>query len=335
MKISSIGDLARTLVLQNRSVEIRNDIATLTDELATGQVSDISQHLNGDMSHLADINYRMDRNQGYATGIAEAGLFAQTLQISLENLSNRTGDLASSLTAFGNYGIEVNRTQASMQAESELQAMIGSLNQSVAGRSLLAGTATDQVPLKPAKEFLDALRAEVAGATTADDVIQAAQTWFDDPSGFTATLYQGSDQSLAPRKLGENDEVSLTLRADDPAIREVLMNTTLAALATDPSVGLSDAEQTELLQKTGSNLRQSREELVGLQANVGYVEGRIELAKTENAASTTSLELARDQLIGADQFEVAARLQSVQTQLQALYSVTARTSSLSLVNFLR
>ncbi|SPJ26898.1 flagellin [Falsiruegeria mediterranea] len=335
MNMSSIGDLARTMMFQNRSTELRNEIASLTDELATGRVADVSAHLNGEFSHLADIEHSLERLDSFSTATAEAGLFASTMQRSLENLDKRTGDLAHSLTTIGSFGQDINRTQASAQAQSELGAMIGSLNQSVAGRSLFAGVATDQVPLGSADTLLQEARTAIAGSTTADDVITAARNWFNDPAGFESVIYQGSNQSLAPLSVGKNDEVSLTLRADNPAIREVLLNTTLAALASDGAVGLNDAEQTELFKRTGAGLTKAKDDIIGLRADVGHAEARIDQAEARNSATKSSLEFARNNLIGADPFEVTTRLQSVQLQLQSLYTVTARTSSLNLVNFLR
>ncbi len=335
MSMSSIGDLARTLMFQTRSTEIRTEISKLTDELASGRVADVSEHLNGEFSLLADVERSLKRLDSYSTATAEAGVFATTVQRSLENLDKRTGDLANSLTAIGSFGQDINRNQASLQAESELSAMIGSLNQAVAGRSLFAGVATDQVPLESAGTLLQEIRAVIAGSATANDAITAARDWFNDPAGFETVIYQGSDQSLAPLSVGKNDEVSLTLRADNSTFREVLLNTALAALATDGTVGLNDDEQTELLKKTGAGLTNAKDEIVGLRADVGHAEARIDQAETRNSATKTSLEFARNKLIGADPFEVTTRLQSVQVQLQSLYTVTARTSSLNLVNFLR
>ncbi|SLN63568.1 flagellar hook-associated protein FlgL [Falsiruegeria litorea R37] len=335
MSMSSIGDLARTLMFQNRSTEIRNEISKLTQELASGRVADVSDHLKGDFSHLADVERSLERLGTLSNTAAETGLFATTVQRSLENLDNRTGDLANSLTAIGNFGQDINRTQASNQAKSELGAMIGSLNQAVAGRSLFAGIATDQVPLESSDRLLQEVRTVIAGSATADDAITAARNWFNDPAGFETVIYRGSTQSLAPISVGENNDVTLDLRADNATIRTVLLNTTLAALATDAAVGLSDAEQTDLLKKTGSGLVNARDDIVGLRADVGHAEARIDQAKSRNSATKTSLEFARNKLIGADPFEVTTRLQSVQVQLQSLYTVTARTSSLNLVNFLR
>ena len=66
------------------------------------------------------------------------------------------------------------------------------------------------------------------------------------------------------------------------------------------------------------------------------ISGRPPAALTIRAAAeATALGLAREALIGADPYEAAAALEAAETQLETLYTLTARISRLSLVNFLR
>jgi flagellar hook-associated protein 3 FlgL len=108
----------------------------------------------------------------------------------------------------------------------------------------------------------------------------------------------------------------------------------LAALATDPSRGLDDQTQRELIEASGQGLQSIEVELTGLRADLGFAEARIEESMARNASSRTSLEYARASLLEADPFETATRLDEVQFQLESLYAVTVRTSGLNLVNFL-
>ena len=78
----------------------------------------------------------------------------------------------------------------------------------------------------------------------------------------------------------------------------------------------------------------SQDRLSALRADVGFAEARIEEAQTRNSAARVGLETARNQLLVADPYETAIRLEEAQFQLESLYSVTARTARLSLLNFL-
>jgi flagellar hook-associated protein 3 FlgL len=74
---------------------------------------------------------------------------------------------------------------------------------------------------------------------------------------------------------------------------------------------------------------------VGLRAVVGDAEAAIERARIRNEAELSAAELARARILEADPFRAATDLQSVQNQLESLYTVTSRLSRLSLTSFLR
>jgi flagellar hook-associated protein 3 FlgL len=59
------------------------------------------------------------------------------------------------------------------------------------------------------------------------------------------------------------------------------------------------------------------------------------MAETRGAAEATSLRMAELDLVAADPFEAAARLEEARLQLEQLYIVTARVARLSLVEVLR
>lgn len=335
MAVTSIGDLAHSLVLRTRGAALKRRQDILTAELASGQVSDPAARLGGDLARLTDIDRTLRRLDGFAVTTGEAALFAAAAQAGLERMQDSSTDLATALIQIGPTGLAASRNQAIGQARDELATVIGALNTRAAGRSLFAGTATDTTPLASSDAILSGLRDAVAGAASVTDIVQAATDWFDDPSGFRATIYSGSDDPLAPMPIGNGEAISLSLRADDPAFRAVLRDTALAALAAEPALGLDEDGQSALLRGAGERLLGQQETLTDLRADLGHAEARIEEAIARNSAARTGLEYARGELLSADPYETATRLQEVQMQLESLYSVTVRSANLSLVKFLK
>ncbi|WP_353473529.1 flagellin [Salipiger sp. H15] len=107
-----------------------------------------------------------------------------------------------------------------------------------------------------------------------------------------------------------------------------------AALAADSTLALAPEVQTELLSQAGRELLGDQQGLVELRAGLGAKEARIEEVTTRNSAERSALSMTRVDLVGADSFEAAARYENVRTQLESLYAITARSSQLSLVDFL-
>ncbi|CUK02900.1 flagellar hook-associated protein FlgL [Ruegeria denitrificans] len=335
INLTSIGDLARGMTLRTRSTELRNEIETLSYEMSTGKVQDVSGRLDGDYSHLLDLDRSLSRLDAYQVSTAEAGLFTDAMQLSLTTINESVTELTSSLLSFGTSNQAVSHENASVQARNELDTIISALNTRAGGRSLYSGAATDVSPLPSTDTLLTALEAELSGHTTTADIRQAAEDWFNDPAGFDAVIYQGSGNVLAPMQISENESVRIPITATDPAIKDAIRDTAVAALVSDDTLNLPRDQRTALFTQLGVDLANTQNEMVNLRAQVGSAEARIEQAATRNGAAQTSLEFSRNKLIAADPYETAAQLQTVQFQLESLYSVTVRNANLSLVNFLR
>lgn len=334
MTLTSIGDMAQSLMLRTRSTQIKQSIATLTEEFSTGVTSDISGRLDGDFAYLADIDRNLTRLTGYSVAASEAALFSAGSQAGLARLSDIATGLSGTLISTNLSDFEPVSNNIAMQARTDLDIVISALNGAVGGRSLFGGTATDSVPLADADVLLAELKTVLAGLGTADAIKQAATDWFDDPAGFKAVMYSGSDDSLAPIQVGAGQEVNMWLKADDPDFRDLLRSVALTALTTDADLGLDQGTQNDVLRTTRDALLTNQDRLLGLRADIGFAEARIEEASTRNASARVGLEYAKGALLEADPYETALRLEDVQFQLESLYSVTVRTSRLSLLSFM-
>lgn len=335
MNVTSFGDLAQTLLLRSRTTTLKNSIKTMTDELASGQVSNVSARLGGDFGYLADIDNSLIRLQSYTVAGNEAGLFLSSTQSRLELVQENVSELSDSLMSAVPTNLASVQDQLVAQASGRLETVIATLNGSIAGQSIFAGVSTDAIPLESAETLLNALRTELTGQTTAADVRAAAQAWFDDPAGFKATMYTGSDDPLEPIEVGPGERVSMTVRADDQVFRDVMMNFALTALVSDPTLALGHGVRNDIMLEAGIELLGVQDNLSSLRGAIGFTEARVEDAQVRNSAAKTSLESSRTTLLEADPFDTAIRLEDAQFRLESLYSVTVRTSQLSLVNFLR
>ncbi|WP_170786394.1 flagellin [Ruegeria lacuscaerulensis] len=335
MVLTSIGDLARGLTLKTRATDIKNQIETLSYEMATGKVQDVSGRLDGDYSHLLDLDRSLARLDAFQVATSEAGLFTDAMQLSLTTVDHSVSEITASLLSFGTSNQAVTHENASVQAQNELDTVISALNTRAGGRSLFSGTATDVSPLPSAQTLLTALKTELTGAVAVTDIRQRAEDWFNDPAGFDAVIYQGSATTLSPMQISESESVRVPVTATDPALKAALRDIAVAAAVADPALGITRDQRTDLFKQLGVDLANTQNETVNLRARVGVAEARIEQAATRNNAARTSLEYSRNKLIAADPYETAAQLQTVQFQLESLYSVTVRNANLSLVNFLR
>ncbi|UWQ74674.1 flagellin [Leisingera sp. M658] len=334
MILNSYGDMAQHLFLRSRNAELQQKITTLSEEFATGKSSNLTERLGGDYTYLADLESTLNRLDSYTVTNREVQLFATTTQSSLDKFQSQVQAMRNDILTLSS-AIDVdNAEQFGSQAKQRISSAINLLNASVGGRAVFAGTATDTTPLNDTGTLMSSILTEVSGLTTSNDIIQAVKDWFDDPAGFDTVMYSGSTTSLQPVTVGEGEQVTLGIRADDDNLKHALQSYVITALADEPSLGLTDDVKVDIVRQASSELTDSVDKLIQLQADVGFIEGQLEAVNTRNEASKTSLSIVKNNLVSADPYETYTRLEEAQTQLEGLYTITSRSSQLSLLNYL-
>lgn len=334
MIYKTYGDLSMHAFLQNRNAELNRDIATLSKEMSTGKKSDLTAELGGDFSFLADIEDNLKRIDSQIVAANETELFAISMQGSLSRAHNGVREMRDDLLSLSTLTTPVEAERFSDQGRQELASTIGAFNTWSGGRSLFAGTATGTSPLNSADTLMTELVGEVSGLTDVADIIQAVKDWFDDPTGFDTAMYVGSTTDVSPVEIGDGDSASLSIRADDERLKHALQSFAILSLVSEPGVTISDQTKVDIVRASAAELADSDLKLISAQADVGFVEEQLDRAKTRNEASKTSLSLAFNEIVLSDPYETTSRFEASQNQLEILYTVTARSSRLSLVNFL-
>lgn len=334
MNSSGIGDLAQSFLMRHRNTALKQDISRLTEELATGQSSDVRHLLVGNYAFLADVERKGVVLGGFSVATSEATQFTGAVQLALGQFADHTQRLTTAMVGGGSSPNGATAEDLATEARDGLAAMFASLNSNSAGRQLFSGNSTNQLPLVDADTVLADLSAAIAGAATPADMLAQATAWFDNPAGFLASAYQGSASPMSDFDVSEHESVSLDVRASDPLFFAAFRGAALGALATDPTFALTPDEQTELFGLTAQELLQGQSGAISVQARVGFAEARLDRIATRNAAEVTSMNMAKNLLLEVDPFEAATKLEEAQFQLQSLYSVTVRMSQMSLVNYL-
>ena len=335
MNSFSLGDLAQTFMLQRRGAELKADFSRVTEEVASGQVSDVKSVLRGNTGYLSEIENDLQTLSGYRVATVEAAQFADASQTALELVNSSVERLSSIFFAMPNNAFGAVLDQFSNDAETEMTTIVNALNTTSGGRSVFAGRATDRSALEDVDAILDALRAATATAMTPEELKTQVDQWFSDPLGFATVAYTGTDEALVPFRVGNDETVEVRVTANDAAFRDILKQVSIAVISEDASFGFSTSERQGLLRDSGQGLFQVQTDLTAVRASVGSAQARIDAVSTRNATEENALLMAKGALLQVDPYEAATELEAVQFQLQSLYTVTARMSDMSFVNFIR
>lgn len=312
---------------------MRAQVQDASIEVSTGRHTDLPKALRGDVSPLLAIDATLSRMAAFKTTAADAALHTAAQQAALTGISSLANGITATLLGSRDFPTPAQVNAVAADARGRLESAVGLLNAQVGGRAVFSGTATSTVPLGTSEDLLTALETAALGATTAGQVAAAVVGWFADPAGYGA-FYQGGT-SLTAAPIGPGDTADLSSTALDPAIRDSLQGFALAALLDRGVLSGNAEERGRLAQRAGQELLTGEDARITLAARIGTVEGKIEAARTRNAAEETALGILRSDLGSVDPYEAATRLETARAQLESLYLVTARVARLSLTEYLR
>ena len=92
MTLVSVGDLAQSFVLRNRSAALKQDLQTLSGEVVTGIAADQALHLSGDFVPVAALEASLAQLASYKSTTAEMGLFATAMQNAIASIDASASD---------------------------------------------------------------------------------------------------------------------------------------------------------------------------------------------------------------------------------------------------
>ena len=335
MPIVSIGDMSQHFLSLRNGGAIKSDLARLGQELATGQNTDLAATLGGDTRQLSGINHSLAVANAFQTAAQDASLTLKHMQLGLNRIDVSRGNAVNSLLAISSQSQSSQMKEAALTARGGFDDIVSALNGKIAGRSLFSGAATGSAAVAPAKEMFDAIKVAVSGAATVADLKQGIEQWFNDPAGGFATMgYLGDGDAPIQRQISETTEITLSAKANDKAVVALLQATATAALAVDPDFGLSQIDQAKLQNDAGLALLTGASDLTELQTGLGVAQNAVDQTQTRLASEATALGMVQNDLMRADPFETATRLQALQVQLETHFTVTSRLSRLSLAEYI-
>lgn len=335
MTISSIGDLALSFQLRRQNADLKANLTRLSQELSSGVTSDIGTKLGGNYNSLAGLERGISIAESYLIGISEKSLDSAATQSAMQKLRD-LGQVSSSLLTVQETGNSTLVKNAGSDALSRFAAAARTLNIQVGERSLFSGIATDGPAVVDSETILNAIEASIilAGATTAEAISIVVDDWFNPGGGYDTIGYIGDSAATVGFRLSSSERASPQVTAQDESIRSFMSALSKGALIGRGVLNSDPVEQGLLARRSGEALISADSSLVDLKADIGITEAQIERANVEVRTEIQVLQFARNELIAVDPFETVVQLENTQTQLETLYSVTARLSGLSLVKYL-
>lgn len=324
--MSRMSDLVR---------RVRRDSDETQMAAVTGRPADLAASLEGRVSEAMLIEKALADLEQYGQAIALAEARASVTQQSLDQAVHLGQDLTNSVSSLLTNGTVENMKIVSEEGRAMLESTVSALNARLGGRSLFAGDAGVGPALTDAGTIYTASAAVLATGTTAPGAYSALEAAFTGAGGlFETTFYTGGTGDAPLVEVAPGETVDYSLRADEEAVRRVLLNTVIVAAAYDMTNGIPDEIRRDLLATANDKLHEAMDLTVNLQGRLGTAEARIATVKARNIAEDSALTIRFNDLAGADQYEEGLRLSEIEAQLETAFYTTARLSRLSLSNYI-
>ncbi len=335
MKVTGSSDLGRLAGLRRATADTRAALDKAATEMTTGENTSRYDATSGNITRIFAIERELDRNAVFSDTITLSTVRADTMQNALGLILAPLQSLADSLPST----VGIGDVSASMiharSARNAFTDTVNALNTQSGGLSLFAGTATDRPALASAETMLGELDALAAAAGSAEEAIAVVNAWFAAPSGgFYASGYVGSAEDVASVDIGEGRRLDYGLRADQAELVETLRAEALAAVVAGGAFAGDNTARMEILKAASAALIAAKEGVLDIRSAVGVTQETLENATAARTAEKNTLDLARNAIMTVDPTEATSMYTALETQLQTIYTVTARLSELSYVKYM-
>lgn len=320
-------------------------------EVSTGVKSDI-------IAAFADGGERIVDLRNLRLGIEEMKGGAELVASRLETVQQALAGIRQVTERFRDQVLvasdPISRRYLQDAAQLAIEQVTALLNTQIGGRYLFSGIAVETRPIQGAATVNPATGVSPGQVVaqviaTQGPIVDAASalavangpdgiaTVFDDTHSnpnfrYASTFYNAATGGAVTAHLEAGLDLDYGARADQPGIRDLLEG--LHMLAGLPYATVPDdaygAWQSAAFGRIAGGLQQ----VIDLAGEVGSAQQVVAESIERHEAALTQLSTQVVRLEQADPFESATRLSILQTQLEATFSITARISRLSLINYL-
>jgi flagellar hook-associated protein 3 FlgL len=329
--------------------EAQRQLVDAQTELSTGRHADVGLSLGNRTSDAIALRNGIDQNQSL---IDMNGLAATELDLTQSSLS-ALSDLAHqfSATLIGARNSVNGQDVVRSAAKSALESLRSILNTAHEGKYIFAGINSDAAPLEDyfsappstGKAAVDSAFLTEFGTTQSGPgvgSITAAQmdTFLNGnfanlfaPAPWSSTFSSAANQNRIAR-IDREYSIEVSANINEAPFRNLTMAFTMAF---DLGTGsLNQASFEKMVDKAVSVSSTAAQDMSIVEGRLGTAQKAISDATQQVRQRNTIMNREVVSLEGVDQYEVSTRVNALTTQLEASYSITARISKLSLMNYL-
>jgi flagellar hook-associated protein 3 FlgL len=348
MKASFVSSAAISQAMRYSLQRMQLELVGAQKEVSTGRVADAGLALGMRTGQSVSFQRDVDRFQTIVDSNEMIASRLSATQDALSQITTISENLLKTLAA-GTSGV-ASKDVVIGEARGTLEGLTSILNSSLRGEYLFAGINTDVSPINdftdpasPNKVAFDAAflahfgfaqNDPLVSGITAGDMDNFLDTVVEPQflgAGWQTSWSNATDQQIVNR-ITLNETAPTSVSANEAGMRKVAM--AAAALTDLYGTELSDAAREALVNRAIELVSEGLSGVANVQSETGVTENRVARA-TERVKM--QIDLFKNNILdmeSVDPYEASTRVNSLISQIEVSYALTARISQLSLVNYL-
>lgn len=336
MTTGGVSTLAQLTTQLNRFDTLSSQFGDLQRALASGKKTTRFEGLGDDALSSLRFRNNIQENTQYSNNIDRAIVRIRAADNSLSLIQTQTKVLRE---GFNEQPLDGPADLSNLQAYAAklLEVTSGNLNEQIDGRFVFAGADFTSQPYNGNQAFSTQVADDVTdwldGTITTDQFIALFDGYTDADIGFSAEVITAGNVSVTA---DDNFKVDYTVKANDGALRDLLVISEVITALREPTE--TDVPTEEDLQRIIDVLALSTNGVdTGIENSIVTLkasEATLQETQNRHAQDNQTLQTLIDDIENVDITETAVRLQNIQLQLEASFSVSAAAASLSLLDFI-
>lgn len=326
------------------TMRMQSELARLNEEVVTGRMADVGLNLGTETGRsvtlhvdTAALQSLIDSNSTTTARLTQTQTYLDSLRTSAEDFIQQLVSARDS---------SASAATIAAQGQSALSAFIGDMNASDGRNYYFGGVNSGTAPVNsygsgPEAALQaafttrfgfapgDAAAAGISAADMNDFLDNEFADLFGDPAWGT-DWSNASDDAMTSR-ISPSETVATSVSANEPAMRKLAMvYSMVAGLGID---SLSDEARKAVIDKAISVGSEATDGVTTIQTRLGATQARVTAASTRLSTQMDLLNTNIGTLEGVDAAEAKVKIDSLSTQIEMSYSLTAKLLQMSILNY--
>jgi flagellar hook-associated protein 3 FlgL len=320
------------------------DLVRLNREVISGRLADVGLNLGAETGQSVTLHVDTQSLAALVRSNATVTTRLEQTQTALDQLRKGANTFLQQLVS--NVDSQGSPAVIKQFAGSALAGFIGQANASDGHSYLFGGINSAVAPLSAYADgpqaavdaaFLakfgvaqnDPLASGISGADMADFLANEFAALFDDPQW--GTTWSSAANEPVRGRISQTETIDTTVSANQPAMRKLAMVYTMVANLGIDQLG-AEARQV-VLDKAIDVLGDAEADLIAVQVGVGTAQNQVREATERLTLQQEILERRIAVLEGVDPAEAKVKIDTLTTQIEMSYSLTARLLRMSMLNY--